>query len=56
MEDILDSMWMQDDIENPVDSASLVYLAMFPNEEGLAGDLDQMEPPIFPAVVLQKPR
>ena len=58
IEDVFDSTWMQDHIQNPTDAASSVYLALLPamfrNEDVMARDLDQMEPPIFPAVVLRK--
>ncbi|KAL8787652.1 MAG: hypothetical protein Q9213_002083 [Squamulea squamosa] len=56
---IFDSQWMQDDKENPTDSAWPVYVALFPallrNNEAMSRDLSQTELPVFPAVVLRKP-
>ncbi|KAL9025242.1 MAG: hypothetical protein Q9180_007706 [Flavoplaca navasiana] len=58
MEDGFDSSWMQDPVENLTDAAPSVYLALFPamfrSEEVMAMDLDQMKPPVFPALVLRK--
>ncbi|KAI4269137.1 MAG: hypothetical protein LQ337_007460 [Flavoplaca oasis] len=57
MEDVFESSWMQNHMQNPTNAASSVYLAMFPamfrTEEVMARDLDQMEPPVFPAVVIR---
>ncbi|KAL8837891.1 MAG: hypothetical protein Q9176_005367 [Flavoplaca citrina] len=58
MEDVFESSWMQNHIQNPTNTASSVYLALFPamfrTEKVMARDLDQMEPPVFPAVVVRK--
>ena len=58
MEDVFDSSWMQDAIENLTDAAPSVYLALFPamfrSEQVMPMDFDRMQPPVFPAVVLRK--